>query len=654
MLLPGILTVILLAELAAASDFNFTFNGFSGANLTLNGIAAITSEGLLKLTNDTQQVIGHAFYPFHVRFGKPPSFSTTFVFAIKPTFPGTSGHGIAFALSPSTELRGSLPSQHLGLFTDTGSARDHIVAVELDTVDNVEFKDINNNHVGIDVNSLISSSSTPVAYFDAKEGVVKELQLISGEPMQVWADYSGEDMRFDVAVAPLGESKPKDPLLSSRSNLSSVISDKMYVGFSSSTGAATGSHYILGWSFSLDGDAPPLDLSALPRLPGSSKKNSGVLAISLPVAAVLLLVVATVIVVLFLRGRKKFAELVEDWEHEFGPHRFHYKDLYRATKGFDNENLLGAGGFGQVYRGVLSKSKIEIAVKKISHESRQGMREFISEIVSVGRLRHRNLVQLLGYCRRRGELLLVYDYMANGSLDRFLFDGNQPPLNWSQRFHIIKGVAAGLLYLHEEWEQVVIHRDIKAGNVLLDSELNGKLGDFGLARLYDHGTNSQTTHIVGTLGYLAPEFSRTGKATTYTDVYAFGAFLLEVACGKRPLQRDATGLVDFVLECWKMRTILEASDPKLRDEYAAKEMELVLQLGLLCSHPDPMARPSMKQVVHILEGDASLPTVSADGMISCLSAQQYDESFDHLVMSYPSTSAATQVLHSSPLLSATL
>lgn len=650
MLLPGILSVILLAELAASSDGNFTFNGFSGANLTLNGFAAITSEGILRLTNDTQQVIGHAFHPFRLRFGKPPSFSTTFVFAIKPTFPHTSGHGIAFVLSPSKELRGSLPSQHLGLFADTGSARDHIVAVELDTVENVEFKDINNNHVGIDVNSLVSVNSTPAAYFDTKEGVVKGLQLISSEPMQVWVDYSGEDMRFDVAVAPLSESKPKAPLVSSRSNLSSVISDTMYVGFSASTGAATGTHYILGWSFSLDGDAPPLDLSALPRLPGSTKKKSVVLAISLPVAAVLLLV-AMVIVVLFLRRRKKFAELLEDWEHEFGPHRFRYKDLYRATKGFDDENLLGAGGFGRVYRGVLSKSKIEIAVKKISHESRQGMREFISEIVSVGRLRHRNLVQLLGYCRRHGELLLVYDYMANGSLDRFLFDGNQP-LNWSQRFHIIKGVAAGLLYLHEGWEQVVIHRDIKAGNVLLDNELNGKLGDFGLARLYDHGTNSQTTHIVGTLGYLAPELSRTGKATTHTDVYAFGAFLLEVACGKRPLQLDAPGLVDFVLECWKMNTILEARDPKLGDEYAAKEMELVLQLGLLCSHPDPMSRPSMKQVVQILEGDAPL-TVSAEGMISCLSARQYDESFDHLVVSYPSSSAATHVLHSSPLFSET-
>ena len=164
------------------------------------------------------------------------------------------------------------------------------------------------------------------------------------------------------------------------------------------------------------------------------------------------------------------------------------------------------------------------------------MKEFVAEIISMGRLRHRNLVQLLGYCRRKGELLLVYDYMPNGSLDKFLYGKENTNLNWLQRFRILKGVASGLLYLHEEWEHVVLHRDVKSSNVLLDAELNGRLGDFGLARLYDHGTNPQTTHVVGTIGYLAPELTRTGRATTYTDVFGFGAFMLEVACGRRPIE----------------------------------------------------------------------------------------------------------------------
>ncbi|XP_009419258.2 L-type lectin-domain containing receptor kinase IV.1-like [Musa acuminata AAA Group] len=666
-LLSRLPLLVLLAELAAASyDVGFVFDGFTGgANLSLNGYAEVTSDGLLKLTNFTPEATGHAFYPSPINFknatnGRPISFSTTFVFAIVPVYPNMSGHGIAFALAPNRELPGSMPSQDLGLFnsSDHGQASNHVVAVELDTVKSVDFDDINANHVGIDVNSLKSLNASPVAYFDSREGVIKSLQLISGEPMQVWVDYHGRETKLDVMVAPLNEPKPAVPLVSSTINLSSIVLDEMYVGFSSATGAATGCHYILGWSFGLNRDAPPLDLSKLPKLPrqgGRTKRSTEVLAIELTLAAIILLLISTAVVAFIIRRRKKFSEMHEDWELEYGPHRFSYKDLYRATKGFHEQNLLGVGGFGRVYKGVLPTSKIEIAVKKISHDSKQGMREFISEIVSMGRLRHRNLVRLLGYCRRQGELLLVYDYMTNGSLDRHIFDLKRPPLSWSRRFHAIKGVAAGLLYLHDGWEKMVIHRDIKASNVLMDTEFNGRLGDFGLARLYDHGTNPQTTRIVGTLGYLAPELSMTGKATTQTDVYAFGAFLLEVACGRRPMDvhapADTPNLVDYVLECWKMDAIAEARDPKLGDDYSAKEVELVLKLGLLCSHPDPMARPSMKQVMRFLEGDAPLPMTTAGNLISSVAKQRYDRTFDDFLMSYSSFSDASHVTHSATLLS---
>jgi serine/threonine protein kinase len=260
--------------------------------------------------------------------------------------------------------------------------------------------------------------------------------------------------------------------------------------------------------------------------------------------------------------------------------------------------------------GILHSSNLPIAVKRISHDSRQGMKEFVAKIVSMGRLRHRNLVQLLGYCRRRGELLLVYDYMPNGSLDKFLYSNEKPNLNWVQRFRIIRGVASSLLYLHEGWEQVVLHRDIKSSNVLLDAGLNGKLGDFGLAKLYDHGTNPQTTRVVGTMGYLAPELTRTGRATTFSDVFAFGAFLLEVTCGRKPIESlglpERVILVDWVAECWRKGDILDASDPRLEGNYVVEEMELVLKLGLFCSHAIPAARPSMKQAVQFLDGDIHL------------------------------------------------
>jgi serine/threonine protein kinase len=339
-----------------------------------------------------------------------------------------------------------------------------------------------------------------------------------------------------------------------------------------------------------------------------------------------------------------FSELKEEWEVTFGPHRFSYKDLFHATDGFSDKRLLGIGGFGRVYRGVLPSSKAEVAVKKVAHGSRQGMREFVAEVVSIGRLRHRNLVQLLGYCRRKGELLLVYDYMPNGSLDKQLYDQGKITLRWAQRFRIIRGVASGLLYLHEDWEQVVVHRDIKASNVLLDADMNGRLGDFGLARLYDHGTDPHTTHVVGTMGYLAPELGHTGKASKASDVFAFGAFMLEVACGRKPVAQDARDnrvvLVDWVLDRWRAGAITDTVDPRLHGDFVESEASLVLRLGLLCSHPLPGARPGTRQLVQYLEGDVPLPELSPTYQSFNMLALMQDQGFDPYVMSYPMTSTS--------------
>jgi serine/threonine protein kinase len=221
-------------------------------------------------------------------------------------------------------------------------------------------------------------------------------------------------------------------------------------------------------------------------------------------------------------------------------------------------------------------------------------------------------VQLLGYCRRKGEFLLAYDYMVNGSLDKYLYGGEgTTTLGWGQRFQIIKDIASGLLYLHEEWDRVVVHRDVKPSNVLLDKEMNGRLGDFGLARLYDHGTNPQTTHVVGTIGYLAPELVHRGKATTLTDVFAFGIFILEVTCGKTPISEGTQGdqimLADWVLQNWHKDSLLDTIDMRLEDNYDIDEACLALKLGMLCSHPFPNARPNMRQVLQYLDGDVPLP-----------------------------------------------
>ncbi|XP_018673598.2 L-type lectin-domain containing receptor kinase SIT2 [Musa acuminata AAA Group] len=644
-----------VADSCGGTD-GFTFNGFRCRNIDPDGIASITSNGLLVVTNNTFESRGHAFYPIPLRFKESPngtvfSFSTTFIFAFISELPDLSGDGMAFLVSPNKDFSRALGNQYLGLFNSSnlGNSTNHVLAIELDTIRNPEFQDIDDNHVGININDMKSDESQTAGYCLNDTGSFQNLSLSSGQTMQVWVDYDSHEMLLNVTLASFPMAKPHRPLLSAVVNLTSVLLETMYVGFSASAGPFLTSHYVLGWSFKMNGVAQALNSSLLPSLPrAKSNHKFKVSRIGLPMASATLVLTVVGIVVFILRRRTKYSELLDDWELEYGPHRFSYKDLFKAAKGFRDTELLGRGGFGRVYKGVLRSSRSEVAIKRVSHGSRQGMREFIAEIVSLGRLRHRNLVQLLGYCRRQGELLLVYDYMPNGSLEKFLHDQAMPTLDWATRFRIIKGVASGLLYLHEDWEQVVIHRDIKASNVLLDNELIGRLGDFGLARLYDHGTDPQTTHVVGTMGYLAPELARTGKATTITDVFAFGVFLLEVACGRTPVDPTADEekliLSDWVLKNWQKGSILETTDPRLEEEYDVEEVELVLQLGLLCSHPLPTERPSMRQVVRYLEGHAPLPELSPTYLSFSAFVRLRNDGVDDRFMSNTSPEATASVL----------
>jgi len=236
--------------------------------------------------------------------------------------------------------------------------------------------------------------------------------------------------------------------------------------------------------------------------------------------------------------------------------------------------------------------------------------------------------------------------MPYGSLDKYLYgDGEDDKplldlLEWARRFQIVKDVASGLFYLHEKWDQVVVHRDVKANNVLLDGGMVAHLGDFGLARLYDHGADLQTTHVVGTMGYIAPELARTGKASPLTDVFAFGTFLLEVTCGRRPVvdtvHHGRKLLVDRVLEYWRRGSLEETVDSRLQGNYNVDEARMVLTLGLMCSHPFPGERPTMRQVMQYLDGDAPLPELTPADM-SLLSLMQNQTSFDQSALQYPSS-----------------
>ena len=653
----------LLPAATAAAEERFVFDGFKGANLTLDGMATVTPDGLLLLTNATPQLKAHAFYPAPLRFHRAPggaamrSFSTAFVIGIIGAYVDLSSHGMAFVVAKSRNFTSALPGQFLGLVSSAtnGNATNHLFAVEFDTILNSEFNDMSGNHVGIDVNGLNSVDADNAGYYDAAAGgAFRNLSLVSRKAMQVWVDFDGQAMQVNVTMAPLEAPRPKKPLLSTTVNLSSVIDDTAYVGFSSSSGILFCRHYVLGWSFSMDGAAPALNISSLPTLPVTAPKpRSRTLQIVLPIASAALVLAVGAAAFALLRRRRMYAEVKEEWEATFGPHRFSYKDLYHATDGFSDKRLLGIGGFGRVYRGVLA-SKVEIAVKKVAHGSRQGMREFVAEVVSIGRLRHRNLVQLLGYCRLEDELLLAYDYMPNGSVESHLYGGGKPALSWAQRFRIIKGVASGLLYLHEEWEQVVVHRDVKASNILLDGEMNARLGDFGLARLHDRGAELHTTVVAGTFGYIAPELALTGRASPLTDVFAFGAFLLEVATGRRPVEEAMDGsssrrfmLVDWVFEHWRNESLAEVVDPRIQGGYDVGELSLALRVGLLCSHPLASVRPGMRQVMQYLAGDAPLPELAPTthhmgmSMLSLLQNQGFDSSIVMVSSSSSSVSLDT-------------
>ncbi|KAA8516396.1 hypothetical protein F0562_016689 [Nyssa sinensis] len=548
------------------------------------GVAEITPDGLLERINKTTWASGYTFYSLPFSFknssnGNVLSFSTMFVFEIVPEIQNRHGFGMQFVFTRTKEIPEHINSQNLN---QTNNGRyNHSVAIKLDTSQEELFNDINDNHVDIYIESIKPVKFATAGYYANENGEFKNITLTSGEPIKAWVDYDGMEKQLNVTLSPININKPNLPLLSSKIDLSPVILNQTYVGFSSSVGANVQSHYILGWSFQLNGKAQELDLSRLPSPPrkNQSKKKQLILIIGLPVIGVLSASTTVLIIVFLLRRKAKFTEILEDWEVQYGPHRFHYKDLFVATRGFKENELLGRGGFGQVYRGVIPVSNTQVAVKRISHESKQGMKEFVAEIATIGRLRHPSL--------------------------------SETTLNWNQRSKIIKDVASGLAYLHEEWVEVIIHRDIKASNVLLDGELNGKLGDFGLARRCNHGKDPQTTHLAGTLGYIAPELARNDKATTSTDVFAFGAFLLEVACGRKPVERQAAPeeviLVDWVAECLRKGEILKTVDHKLKNDYRVEDMELVLKLGLLCSHPGASVGPKMPQVLQYLKGHASLP-----------------------------------------------
>jgi hypothetical protein len=618
---------------------NFSYGNFDNSSLiTLRDAEQYPDHVVLNLLQGEDKYgVGRILYTEKVQFQDLnsmafASFSTFFKFGVNSS-EGLSGDGLAFIIvADNSRPPDTFSGAQLGLLdpSKNGNASNRVFAVEIDTYQNPEYKDPSNSHVGVDINSLISLQTC-----DFCKSCNQSYFATQGK-FAAWIDYGANNKTLQVVVKPDNQNgnasiPPSCKIVVPNFTLSNVLANDgyMYVGFSGATGDHYEYHNIYSWSFSTSG------------MPNQKKKS---LLILIVLTCGIFFVGGGILgaICFFKTKPRKGLHVVKLGSHgnednydidmeEFlgGPRRFSYKELSIATKAFSSTEMLGRGGFGCVYKGVLRDTGALVVVKKISEDSQQGGREFCAEVSIISRVRHRNLVQLQGWCCDRGHLMLVYDYMPNQSLDKMLYNVPETSkaieLTWDLRYNILIGVSSALTYLHEEWEQCVVHRDVKASNVMLDEEFNPRLGDFGLARLIARTKIAQTTIVAGTLGYMAPELSTTGKATAKTDVFSYGAFALEVACGRRPIDlhesEEKMILVDWVWICYENGELFKVVDVKLATKFNEEQMTTVLLLGLLCSHPDPSARPTMRCVREVLTGNVNLPPIPFHRPVASYSTQ---------------------------------
>ncbi|XP_010480181.1 PREDICTED: probable LRR receptor-like serine/threonine-protein kinase At1g56140 [Camelina sativa] len=347
--------------------------------------------------------------------------------------------------------------------------------------------------------------------------------------------------------------------------------------------------------------------------PPSRRKNTTGIIVGVIVGVGLLSIFAGVAIFIIRKRRKRYTDDEEILSMDVKPFTFTYSELKSATQDFDSSNKLGEGGFGPVYKGKLNDGR-EVAVKLLSVGSRQGKGQFVAEIVAISAVQHRNLVRLYGCCYEGDHRLLVYEYLPNGSLDQALFGDKTLHLDWSTRYEICLGVARGLVYLHEEARIRIVHRDVKASNILLDSKLVPKVSDFGLAKLYDDKKTHISTRVAGTIGYLAPEYAMRGHLTEKIDVYAFGVVALELVSGRPNSDENLEDEKRYLLE-WAWNLHEKSREVELIDheltEFNMEEVKRMIGIALLCTQTSHALRPPMSRVVAMLSGDVEVSDVTS-------------------------------------------
>lgn len=534
----------------------------------------------------------------------------------------------------------SLNDGYMGLPTETQvQDQDSYFAVEFDSSFDQNLDDINDNHVGIDADSVRSLASVDVAS-SAK------VSLRDGKEITSWIEYRHSDTMIRVWIGYSKHIKPKNPVLVAKIDLSKRFKEFMSVGFTASNVRGSSVYTVERWRFKTFLGLVPSSMAMDAVKTGDclicspwdtsiefgsfndrrSRKEILILLVVLSSFAALIVLMGAVVVGCVCLVRRKGCRMVRDHRQ---PYRFQggrivpmmlsLSEIRSATNGFHHDRVIGEGGSAVVYAGKIPQCGT-VAIKRFNHENHYDSSfsrvPFNTEFATMaGCLRHKNLVQLQGWCCERSELVLVYEYMANGSLDKILHSRTNTCsrlLTWEKRLNIIHGVASALIYLHEECESQIIHRDVKTCNILLDAELNAKLGDFGLAEVYRHSFRARegrSTCPAGTMGYLAPEYAYSGIPTMKTDVYSFGMVVLEVATGRRPVDHEGLLLSDYVWGMWERGVICDAADAKLMGRFNRVEMERTLIVGLACAHPNCEMRPRMREAARMLGGEAPPPAL---------------------------------------------
>ncbi|XP_057815951.1 L-type lectin-domain containing receptor kinase VIII.1 [Cryptomeria japonica] len=582
------------------------------------------NEGIIQIpsTNDLNHNLsfqaGKALYSSPIRMMDPDtdipaSFHTTFSFQIDSN--SGSSSGLAFVIVPD-EVTVGRPGGWLGMLNDACDEKYKALAVEFDTFKNEEFGDPNDNHIGINLGSIVSNVTIDAG--------VAGIFFRDGSNVRAWIDYDGVNQRIELSLArDDGSPMPSKPLYSAGLDLSNYLNEYMFVGFSASTGHAAQIHKILSWNFSATS-------SAFLRLPNETTcerkmfKASKIAPKEPPEAFFVFLAVVGVflmVLVYFLCNRKAKDQTISLATKLIlnkntarptppnKPRRFSMSELSLATRSFSESEILGSGGKGVFYKGVLQNGTL-VAVKRFSKGAFNiDKNKIMKEIKVISRLKHPNLVPLKGWCNDKHELVTIYEYMQNGSLDKWLFARGVLP--WPRRYKVAKDVAEAICFLHSGWEKNLVHKNIKISNVLLDITFRARLGDFGLVNSAD-----QKPQCLGELKlehHIPPESLHVLQPTEKMDVYNFGVMLLEIVSGRKSMDHDLSpeevDLVEFTWQLHENEKLLQVADKRLMMRYNPEQVQCLVGVGLLATQSDPGSRPTMAEIVDYISGEVQLPSL---------------------------------------------